>query len=61
VLPGGVRGRVVGMTAGVAVRLVPAVQFPHWLCRRLVPTLGLDFGYGHWVELVQVAIFDDFG
>ena len=60
---GGVRGRdgVVGMTVRMAIRLVPTVQLPHWPFRPSRPTLGLDIGYGHLVELVQVGIFADFG
>jgi hypothetical protein len=54
----GVHGRVPDVAMSAAVRVV---QFTHWPFRRPVPTLGLDFGYGHLAELVQVAIFDDFG
>ena len=59
-LPGGVRECVPGVAVRMALRLVPAVQFPHWPFARPMLTLGLDIGYGYWVELVQVAILNDF-
>jgi hypothetical protein len=48
------------MTMAVAA-FVRAVQLPHWPFRPSVPTLGLDFGYEHSGQLVQVDIFGDFG
>lgn len=53
-----VHRRVMSMAVAAFVR---AMQLPHWPSRLSVPTLGLDFGYGHWGQLVQVNIFADFG